>query len=300
MSNNESNDDMSGSVNNPEREVSAVAANVKMPEFKPNNPRLWFMLCETQFTIKKVKNEQEKWAHTIGALPHEITDKIYPFLQSSTDHQYTDLKDYMITEFQPSESEAAALLLDLPGLGDQKPSHLLAHMFTLLPPEEHANPSILVKELFLRKLPTDIRAHLMDKSTLSLKDLAKEADKFYGVTGHRLNVSSISTASANQDNPEPLLSTAEIAALRITNAPQHSFPRPNRNQPRYDRQQQPRPYNNQSRSYDTRPRRDNQHNRAASRPPPPRQQPSNWCDNHINYRENTRTCKNPYTCTYPN
>ena len=80
----------------------------------------------------------------------------------------------------------AAALLDLPGLGDQKPSQLLQKVLSLHPKGE--KPNFVTCEIFLRQLPDDVRGHLTDKSELELSDLATEADKFYASnSGHRIH-----------------------------------------------------------------------------------------------------------------
>ena len=59
-------------------------------------------------------------------------------------------------------------------------------MLALLPSDEHANPSILFKELFVRQLPAEIRHHIMDKYDLKVRQLAEEADRFFTITGARV------------------------------------------------------------------------------------------------------------------
>ena len=50
--------------------------------------------------------------------------------------------------------------MNLPALGDQRPSHLMNSMLFLLP--DGHKPGFLFKFLFLKRLPTDIRSHLVN------------------------------------------------------------------------------------------------------------------------------------------
>ena len=80
-----------------------------------------------------------------------------------------------------------------------KPTQLLAEMYTLLPDDEVAKPSIVIRELFLRQLPSDVRAHLTNKAALSLDELATEADNFFTTAGQR--VSAVRSKTSNRPSP---------------------------------------------------------------------------------------------------
>ena len=91
--------------------------------------------------------------------------------------RYDNLKRALLRHFTLTPAEMAAALLDLPGLGDQKPSQLLQKILSLHPKGE--KPNFVTREIFLRQLPDNVRGHLTDKSEMGLSDLAMEADKFY-------------------------------------------------------------------------------------------------------------------------
>merc|ERR1712107_364674 len=102
--------------------------------------------------------------------------------------KYDALKQRLLKEYTLTDTERAATLLDLPGLGDFKPSQLYSRMLELLPAgDQHTASSFLFRELFLRQLPADLRTHLADKSSLSLEKLADEADQFFPPSGQRVS-----------------------------------------------------------------------------------------------------------------
>ena len=70
-----------------------------------------------------------------------------------------------------------ALILDMPELGDRRPSQLLATMLEFCPKGEVA--STFFRASFLRCLLKEIRVMLTDEVIGDLKDLAVRADKLF-------------------------------------------------------------------------------------------------------------------------
>ena len=167
--------------------AAMVAASFKLPDFYRHRPEVWFSYVESQFLLRGINDDEKKFAYVVSALPPEvaelITDTIVPPPASD---RYGTIKARLLREFTLTLAERAGQLLDLPGLGDQRPSQLLSKMLQLLPGHEQANPSILFKELFVRQLPPEIRAHIMDKYDLEIRMLAEEADRYFTLTGARI------------------------------------------------------------------------------------------------------------------
>ena len=101
---------------------------------------------------------------------------------------YGHLKTCLLKESALTNTNRAAHLLDFPGIGDLKPSQLMTKMMLLLPDKERTKPSCLFREIFLRQLPLEVRAHLTDKEGMTLKELSYKADKFYSSTGARISL----------------------------------------------------------------------------------------------------------------
>lgn len=168
---------------------SVLAVSVKIPQFPPHNPDWFFMFCESQFRLKGITAEETKYDHVACNLSPEVAARVMPLLKNPpAEGRYEALKAKLLKEYTLTDQERASALLDLPGLGDQKPSQLLSRMLELLPSEEnHTASSCLFRELFLRQLPADLRTHLADKSGMSVECLAEEADKFFSSAGQRIN-----------------------------------------------------------------------------------------------------------------
>ena len=169
--------------------MDVLAVSVKIPTFVPSNPRWFFVFCESQFRLKGVTADETRYDHVACNLPPDVAARVMSLLQNPPDtNKYESLKQRLLKEYTLTDAERAATLLDLPGIGDMKPSQLYQKMIELLPPgDNHTASSFLLRELFLRQLPVDIRSHLADKSSLDLEQLAEEADKFFTSSGQRIS-----------------------------------------------------------------------------------------------------------------
>ena len=170
---------------------------LKLPEFYTNNPEVWFSYSNAQFLLRKITADETKFAHVIIALPPHVAEQVQQVIHNPPQtNKYGTLKNLLLKRFSLSETERASLLLDLPGLGDRKPSVLLAYMQKLCQGEHDFNSCLLARELFMRQLPHDVRNLLADKQNLPLEKLAEEADRFFSTAGSRICGVRTKTASA--------------------------------------------------------------------------------------------------------
>ena len=56
-------------------------------------------------------------------------------------------------------------MLELPQLGNSKPSELMNKMLSYLPVDVDFSPGFLFRAIFLERMPTDIRSHLVTMKT---------------------------------------------------------------------------------------------------------------------------------------
>ena len=180
--------------------AAVIASSFKLPDFYRHRPEVWFSYVESQFLLRGINDDEKRFAYVVSALHPEvaklITNAIVP---PPTSDWYPTIKARLLREFTLTAAERANVLLDLPGLGDQRPSQLLSKMLQLLPGPEQANPGILFKQLFVRQLPSEIRAHIMDKYDLDIRALAEEADRYFTLTGAR--ISAVRAAPSPAINP---------------------------------------------------------------------------------------------------
>ena len=107
--------------------------------------------------------------------------------QTPNSTSYTTLKARLLKRYTLTSSKRDAQLLDIRDLNNQRPSDLYSKLCALNKGRKDAGKEYLLKEIFLRALPSDIRAHLNDQANqLSLADLAKQADTHFTTMGDRI------------------------------------------------------------------------------------------------------------------
>ena len=107
---------------------------VKLPEFMPSAPLVWWLACESAFEIRNISCHIQKYHFLIAALPADVTTKVLHVLRAGPrsgtkdeDPRYGLLKTAIIQLFAPSEYDAFTQYLDVTPLQpSQKPSNLLA------------------------------------------------------------------------------------------------------------------------------------------------------------------------------
>lgn len=154
---------------------------VSLPTFWPNNAAVWFVRAEQEWVIKSISTQATKYAYLVSALSEEVSmrvaDKLVGDLSAT---HYDDLKQHLLKVYTKSDYEKAKLLLDLPQLGDNKPSELMNKMLSYLPAGvDTADPGFLFRAIFLERMPTDIRAHLVALKTETMTALADKADELF-------------------------------------------------------------------------------------------------------------------------
>ena len=156
--------------------VQLHAVAVKLPAFWPEGTQVWFTQAEAQFHLKGVTTSLTKFYHVLSALSQEVALSVRSIIKNpSPTTAYEDLKEALTKLHTPTRWELVDQLLDHPGLGDQRPSTLMTAMLAKLP-EDHTACDLFLG-LFLRRLPADVRAHLIAKDFSSPQEMAKFADK---------------------------------------------------------------------------------------------------------------------------
>jgi hypothetical protein len=138
--------------------VNTVA--VKLPEFWTADPNTWFSQAEASFCCSNVTASYTKYDHVLMKLPCDA---------------YEQLKARRTDSYAKTRWRQVFALIDLPALGDRRPSHLMDEMLALLPTGSNKDDSMFLG-LFLRKLPTTIRDHLAAPDHQTAMSMAKHTD----------------------------------------------------------------------------------------------------------------------------
>ena len=154
--------------------AEANAVSLKLPTFWAQEPNTWFIQAEAQFNIRNITADETKYHYIVASLDQQTASRIRNLLQNPPqDDKYGALKARLLKTFSQSETQRANQLIDLPDLGDETPSMLMDKMLALL--GDH-NPCFLFRQLFLRRLPEDIRTILVHSKIEDARDLAEAAD----------------------------------------------------------------------------------------------------------------------------
>lgn len=156
---------------------AASSTKVKLPDFVEEHTDLWFWQVEAAFDAAGIMADKKKYNTIIGQLPTRVMYKLAD-LRTQVPPQgqmYKTLKDRIVNEFADSTQTKITKLLGDMALGDRKPSQLLAEMRS-----KAANTPVgddLLKQLWLRNLPEQIRAIISADDQMPLTTVATMADR---------------------------------------------------------------------------------------------------------------------------
>ncbi|CAN7943385.1 unnamed protein product, partial [Ixodes hexagonus] len=155
--------------------VAAVA--VRLPPYWDRNPRVWFIQAESQFQLAGITNQGRKYHHVVSALSPTAADEVYDVISNpSPTTSYDQLKEALLQRTGDSERSRWQQLLSSEELGDRRPTQLLRCMTQLLGERANAIDDVLLRELFLQRLPPNVQMVLAAAAPLNLAELAGFAD----------------------------------------------------------------------------------------------------------------------------
>ena len=153
------------------------AVSLKLPTFWTFQPEVWFAQAEAQFNLRGITADDTKYFYVLAALNQQTATCLLDLIsRPPVNNKYKTLKDRLTSTFGLSKHERASRLLHFRPLGDSKPSTLMDEMLALL--GDHP-PCLLFEQLFLERLPEDIRIQLVDSKIDDYRQLAKRADALW-------------------------------------------------------------------------------------------------------------------------
>jgi hypothetical protein len=155
-----------------------MPGDVRLPEYWEDTPALWFARAECTFRLKNVQDEATKFCIVVSALTRDAMRLAADLVEvTPEENAYTLLKARLLASHTMSDLQKVDSLIDMPAVGDRKPTQLLAAMLEQCPRGEE--DSIFFMGLFLRKLPQETRVMLAHMDDATVKELAAAADKLY-------------------------------------------------------------------------------------------------------------------------
>ncbi len=189
--------------------VPTVAAiNLKLPPFWSSNPEVWFQQVDAQFRTRGITAQRTKFDYIVASLSPEFATEVRDLIiHPPTATPYDVLREQLIKRTTASEQRKLQQLFSVEELGDRKPTQLLRRIQQLLGDRASTADSTLLRELFLQRLPGNVRM-ILAATSCSLNELAELADKVMDAAAP-----SVSAFQAQPPPPPPQLTT-EVDQLR--------------------------------------------------------------------------------------
>jgi hypothetical protein len=152
----------------------------KIHNFWPHDPDTWFRQLESKFRICNISTSSTKFDHLLTALPTEVCSNITDILKDIDEaaaDAYEQLKALLVSRYTRAGWARAFELLKYPKIGDMKPTELMRQMKALLPTDDR--PGTTFMAMFLLRLPSDMRDHLIAKDFKDCTMIAEYSDLLY-------------------------------------------------------------------------------------------------------------------------
>lgn len=197
----------SGDASTPADAVASLT--VKLPDFWATDPLIWFAQVDAVFASHRITSQVAQFNHVVAHLPPHIAMEVRDvILNRPADQPYSTLKTELISRTSASERKRLHQLLSTEDLGDLKPSQLLRRMYQLLGDRATTFDTSLLRELFLQRLPAQVRMVLASAGDLALPALAEMADNVLEMAAPTL------AAVSSPPNTEVHQLREEVAELR--------------------------------------------------------------------------------------
>jgi len=156
-----------------------AAVQIKLPPFWPKDPQLWFAQIEAQFTTRNITVSRTKFDYVVASLAPEYATEVRDLLLTPPEETpYEVLKIELTKRTSASEQRRLQQLLTAEELGDRKPSQVLRRIQQLLGDKAETMDATIMRELFLQRLPANVRMVLTPSAgALNLDQLAQLADR---------------------------------------------------------------------------------------------------------------------------
>jgi hypothetical protein len=165
-------------------------------------------MAEGQFIIRGVMDEAMRYYHVLPCLPGSTVNLVTDFVGGALPvNPYMQLKARLLAAHQLTDYQRVEQIFQLPPLGAQKPSELLAEMLRLCPRGQEN--SLFFTYLFLHRLPRELRVLLTDVDHNDRRLLSERVDQLwahYAKHSHS-TMACIEGASSDEDG-------GAVAAIR--------------------------------------------------------------------------------------
>ena len=148
----------------------------KIPKFFREDPVSFFVIVEASFRQAQINLESTKADYLVANLDHDLIPHINHILELEPKPRdiYTQIKTRLIASFSISAETRLRRLLRGEVISEGKPSLLLTRLRAL---NDGSCTDTIIKSVFLKQMPSHIRAILAMSNVEDLQELANLADK---------------------------------------------------------------------------------------------------------------------------
>lgn len=159
------------------RNAAVERVSIRIPPFWPNDPEVWFLQIETQFSIGGISSDETKYNYVVGNLDSNYISEVRDIIsRPPSTGKYEKIKTEIIRRLSTTQEEKTRRLLEHEEMGDRKPSQFLRRLQGLA---GTAVPDKLVRSLWLGRLPASLQAILATQAKADNDTVAELADAVF-------------------------------------------------------------------------------------------------------------------------
>ncbi|XP_068247669.1 uncharacterized protein [Palaemon carinicauda] len=168
-------------------EQHANLANIKLPPFSHKNVSAWLTRADVQFRIAGLTRETDLANLILSVLPEAVFDRLAQWIESWAGlPSYTEVRAKLIELYSPPIPERARRIFDLlqQPLRDQSPTEAWEELQNLIffpgrDTDGNRRKIDLEREIFLRRLPPEVRIQLPQPHQLETDNLIRRAQHLF-------------------------------------------------------------------------------------------------------------------------
>ena len=160
-----------------EPSIETDAIDVRLPQFIPNSPEIWFVQAEAIFKLRKVR-ESSQYYHLLAALPSAVLERVLDIVSDpGSEITYETLKKSLLARLTPSEERINRVLYNME-IGDQRPSDFYRRMVQVAGQKSDLSAKLIFR-LWLKRLPKLIECTLIPLEARPINEILPVADSLF-------------------------------------------------------------------------------------------------------------------------
>ena len=184
--------------------LAAAQSKIKKPDlpaFDKKNVDLWIQRVEAAYTRSSITLPKDKFAFLESKFPVDFNTVINSYLfGEATAEKWTEFLTYLKNEYGRTTRQQTNILLSSHSRSGLRPTQFLVN---LQEKTKKVKIDDIHKEILLKSLPADVQHALLDKvDTMSSKEVATAADKYFDSEGRPISTSTASVSAIQQEQQE--------------------------------------------------------------------------------------------------